>query len=291
MRRFALLLALGSSIVAQSAKKLEFEVASIKPTPPPDASGALPPTGCRGGPSTDDPELLVCGNMSLFSLTLLAHQIDRVQYYRLITPDWTRELPGFDLRARVKEGATKDDLSVMLRNLLAERFKLTVHHESREMQEYDLLVAKKGPKFKEAAPPKPKPDGGTPTPAPVKLGADGYPALPTGHTAAIIDGRARVYQPATTMAMFASLIATQLGKPVRDATGLSGKYEISLYWDTAIRSVPPAAGDQAPVASDPGPTLMQAVQDQLGLRLESKKGIVDFVVVDHAEKVPTENFF
>jgi hypothetical protein len=86
-------------------------------------------------------------------------------------------------------------------------------------------------------------------------------------------------------------------EPFHPATGLKGKYEISLYWtaDNMMRTgalLPPGDGP-APTAATPerdsGPTLIQALQDQLGLRLEARKGPVDFLVVDHAEKIPTEN--
>jgi uncharacterized protein (TIGR03435 family) len=92
------------------------------------------------------------------------------------------------------------------------------------------------------------------------------------------------------MEMLAGQLSGQLQGPVTDTTGLTGKYDISLYWTAGngIRTSPPGAEPTA-LASDPGPTLTQALQDQLGLRVESRKGPVDFVVVDHAEKVPTEN--
>ena len=84
-----------------------------------------------------------------------------------------------------------------------------------------------------------------------------------------------------TMAMLAAQLSGQLRAPVADATGLTGKYEISLYWSAApLRTVDSTPG---------GPDLKQALQEQLGLRVESKKGPVEFVVVDHAEKTPTEN--
>jgi uncharacterized protein (TIGR03435 family) len=289
MLRVVVLLALTSSAWPQSAGKLEFEVASIKPTPPLEKRppGAL--EGCRGGPGTNDPELLTCEDMSLFSLALTAYQIERGQYYRLSAPDWTKQLPGFDLGARVPAGATKDDLAAMLRNLLADRFKLVVHHESREVQEYDLVVAKGGPKFREsAAPAKDAANGDVKGDASDKprLGADGYPALPPGHRAAVIDDRAHFHDPKMSIKFLTTLLATQLAKPVQDATGLSGTYDIDLHWDTAIHANPPGPGEQTP---DQGPALIQAVQEQLGLRLEPKKGIVDFVIVDHAERVPAGN--
>lgn len=88
------------------------------------------------------------------------------------------------------------------------------------------------------------------------------------------------------MQQFAQVLSGQLGKPVADATGLPGRYDISLYWASDTLHAAPGA---EPPPGDPGPTLEQAIQDQLGLRLVSMKGPVDFTVVDHLEKLPTDN--
>jgi uncharacterized protein (TIGR03435 family) len=94
-----------------------------------------------------------------------------------------------------------------------------------------------------------------------------------------------------TMERLAGLLSGQIGGPVADMTGLAGKYDIDLYWNAtnSLRASAPGA-DPGALPSDPGgPTLQQALQDQLGLRLESKKGPVDFLVVDHMEEVPNAN--
>jgi uncharacterized protein (TIGR03435 family) len=107
---------------------------------------------------------------------------------------------------------------------------------------------------------------------------------------AIMNGRASMNEPQATMERLAGLLSGQVATPVTDATGLKGRYDISLFWnaESTYRLNAPATSPSA-AESDSGPTLMQALQDQLGLRLELKKGAVDFVVVDHAEKVPSEN--
>lgn len=178
----------------------------------------------------------------------------------------------------------------MLQNLLADRFKVVVHHESREIQKYELVIAKNGPKFRAAAPAAPNGQGDASPPAPPTRDKDGYPLIGPKGGMAIMYDKARGYWPGITMEMLAGQLSGQLRGPVMDATGLTGKYDIGLYWsaDNGIRASAPGAEPTA-LASDPGPTLAQALQDQLGLRLESKKGAVDFLVVDHAEKVPTEN--
>jgi uncharacterized protein (TIGR03435 family) len=200
----------------------------------------------------------------------------------------------FDLRAKVPDGATKEQLALMMQSLLADRFQLAVHRESREIQRFELTVAKNGSKFKEAAPPPPADSANTaPTLGPPKPDKDGYPVIGPRGGMAIRYDKARLYQPEMTMTMLAGLLSAQLQGPVVDATGLTGKYEISVYWNAgdSLRTAAPAPGG-APTPADPvstGPDLKQALQEQLGLRVESKKGPVEFVIVDHAEKTPSEN--
>jgi len=266
-------------------------VASIKPSPPPEGGGFT--VRCSGGPGSKDPTLFTCENMSLSNLVTRAYELN---HYQLSAPDWLAQ-QRFEISARVPEGVTREEFNGMLQDLLAKRFKLAVHHESKEMPRYELVVAKGGRKLKAAVePPEPKPNGAAAAPAapaarrePLHLGKDGYPVLTGGRGGmAIMNGRARMYNPAETMAALASMLGAQLGAPVADATGLSGKYEVDLYWD--FDSMRPAAGGrEGDAATEPGPSLVQAVQQQLGLRLEAKKGPLDILVVDHAEKTPTEN--
>ena len=264
---------------AQPGPKLEFEVASIKPSPPPE--GRLVRVGCTGGPGTNDPVLYVCGNISLSNLVIIAFDIP---IYQLSAPDWAM-MTRFDFRATVPPGTTKEQFATMMQNLLADRFGLAVHRESREIQQYELTVAKNGPKFKEAAPPPPADSrDAAPRPGPPKLDKDGYPTIGLRGGMAIMNGKARLFQPEMTIAMLAARLSGQLRAPVADATGLTGKYDISLYWD-AENNLRAAAPDS--VAA--GPDLKQALQEQLGLRVDSKKGPVEFLIVDHAEKTPTEN--
>lgn len=276
---------------AQTEPKPEFEVVSIKPASP-DPRGYS--VGCNGGPGTKDPGLYNCINMSISNLITMAYKIN---HYQLAAPDWAMTMM-FEIHARVPEGATKDELPLMVKHMLTDRFKLTVHHETRDLQKYDLVVAKNGPKFQEAAPPPPpKEDGGVdppkpPAPRPLKLAEDGYPDLAKGGFGmAIMNGRARLQSPEMTMARLAAQVSGQLASPVTDATGLTGKYDVSLYWVAGgSRIAAPSGADSSPAPeTEVGPTLQQALQDQLGLRLESKKGPVDFIVVDHVEKTASEN--
>jgi uncharacterized protein (TIGR03435 family) len=282
-----------SAVYSQTADhQPAFEVVSIKPSAPYDpAVGRI--TRSRGGPGTDDPGMYTCENCSLASLVSNAYDMPQ---YRVTAPDWM-PVTTFIVSTKVPVGTTKDQFHLMLQNMLAERFKLAVHRDKKEMQMYELVVAKGGPKLKRS-PGEPPPKDADTEPdrkasAPLKLAADGYPALSEGTSMAIMNGRARLMYPRETMESFATMLSYQIGRPVTDATGVAGKFDISLFWDAGGSRRSAAAEGNTPLAgtSDPdaGPTIFEAIQSQLGLKLESKKGPVDILVVDHAEKVATEN--
>jgi len=257
-----------SSGLGQDDAKLQFEVASVRPSAPPGRGGY-----CRGGPGTDDPGFVVCQNWHLISLVTTAYDVD---YFRVSAPEWMHDL-RYDVRARVPEGTTKKQLSAMWQNLLAERFKLVVHRETKESQIYDLLVAKSGPKLKAAAATPAK--GSSRNYAQLKLDGDGYPAFGPGHPGmAWSSDFAGMYFPQRSVEWLAAYVSAQLASPVNDKTGLSGKFDISLRW----------VSDRL-AETGGGPTLIQALRDQLGLHLESKKGPVEFLIVDHAERSPIDN--
>ena len=211
----------------------------------------------------------------------------------------------YEITAKIPDGATKEQISLMWQNLLKERFKLAVHYETKPAQVYELTVAKGGLKIQESVeapaepadtPPGPKPDAGPRKP--LSLASDGFPDIPPGGMA-MMRGVARWRPVRITMEAVASMLGAQLHQPVTDATGLKGKYDFTLSWVTggggggrgaAIASQP---GGESPLAglgdSETGPTLLDAVQKQLGLKLEQKKGSIQMLVVDHVERVPTEN--
>jgi uncharacterized protein (TIGR03435 family) len=265
---------------AQQAGSPTFEVASIKPGPPPDVRGMY--VRSSGGPGTNDPERYTAENYSLESLVMSAYD---VKPYQLNAPDWTKNA-RFNVTAKIAPGATKDQFRLMQQNLLAERFGLKVHWETREMAIYELVVAKGGPRMKEAGPEKPAdPDQPRPgLPTTITRDKNGYPVLPPGDrsmTMMVGNGKAARRVRHETMEQTASYLSIQLGRTVVDVTGLTGKYDFDLYWQNNSGS---AAAD-----GDSGPGLPQAIQEQLGLKLESKKGPVKFLVIDHAEKTPAEN--
>jgi uncharacterized protein (TIGR03435 family) len=261
---------------AQTAKPA-FEAASIKPAVP------LGPLGMRfvinGGPGTSDPGLYRCQNCSLHLIVLAAYGIRLpVQFSG---PAWLENV-RFDVAAKVPEGATKDEFLLMLQDLLAERFKLAVHREKREMPAYELVVAKNGPKFKASVPNETPDVDETPEEnGKMKRDRDGYPVLPRGVIMAVVPGHARLRSDSQSMEWLAEMLSGQTGTPVVDATGLKEKYDFVLSW---------AFQDTGAAATDPdGPNLLSAVQLQLGLKLDNKKRLVQVLVVDHIEKVPTGN--
>ncbi len=274
----------------QETGKLEFEVATIKPSPPPEPGRGYT-VGCRGGPGQADPEMFRCQNMSSMNFISVAFGMN---YYQVMAPDWMYA-DKFDVIAKVPAGTTKEQFAIMLQNMLIDRFELVTHHESKEISTYDLVVAKNGPKFKESVDwPAAKED---PAPQRPSLDKDGYPIFAPGRPGmAIMNSHAAMSYPKETMDELAGQLAIQLHKPVSNATGLKGHYEIALRWFAgSVRAAPPQqpAGGANPLPAaaegDGGPTLERAVQEQLGLRLEAKKGPVDFLVVDRMEKLPTDN--
>ena len=296
----AAVLACGRAFGQSADPMTTFEVASIKPSAPPTGRGMM--VGGNGGPGTKDPTRINYVNMTLSGLVTLAYDLKRYQY---TAPSWM-ETERFDITAKIPAGATREQFREMMQNLLKERFKLEVHREPKEMSGFQLLVAKNGPKFQEAVEePEPKdsgPDGGGrrgdgPFPKPT-MDKEGFPVLPAGRgqMTIMMNGKARMRFSGQTMEQFAGVIGNQISQPVVDATGLKGKFDFEFYWvsDRGLGGAPrPPSGEGGPpVASNPeetGPTIYAALQEQLGLRLESKKVPVSMLVVDRCEKAPTEN--
>ena len=261
--------------------KPTFEVASIKPATP------LGPMGMRvnrkGGPGTADPGMYTCENCPLSWVVSEAYEL---MPFEFAPPDWLENV-RFDFLAKVPTGTTKEAFRLMLQNLLADRFKLAVHRDKKAMNVYELTVAKNGPKFLEALPKETAVENAPP--AKLERDRDGFPILAAGTTMAVIPGHARMRSDGQTMAWFARMLAGQLHGPVIDATGLKAKYDFVVSWSFGENS-PPAGGSLEPAVGEPYlPALISAVQSQLGLKLEEKKGQADVLVVDHMEKAPTAN--
>lgn len=299
----------------QPDSQVTFEVASIKPSAPPEGGRMV--MGARGGPGSADPIRFTASNFSLSSLISMAYDL---KSYQLSAPSWLNG-ERFDIVAKVPPGATREQFRLMLQNLLAERFKLVIHRETKELPMFDLVVGKGGPKFKESADQTDSAPAGAPPPPPgggpmqMKMGKDGLPEMPAGRTMMMMmGGRARMTAYKETMQWLATRLSTSAGRPVMDATGLTKKYDFTLDFApegggmgpggmappaggggggamVIMAQVPGPGGPSGHTASDAEsvPTLATALQEQLGLKLESKKGPVEMIVVDKIEKVPTEN--
>jgi len=138
-----LLVAGGCSLWAQDASP-QFEVASVKPAAPQAGRGMM--RGMRGGPGTPDPTRITYTNATLTMLLTMAYNVKR---YQITAPAWF-DSEGYDITAKIPEGTPMAQFRVMLQNLLAERFKVVLHKESKELPSYNLVVAKGGPKLKES---------------------------------------------------------------------------------------------------------------------------------------------
>jgi uncharacterized protein (TIGR03435 family) len=307
--------------------KLEFEVASIK-TSAPLGNGRMM-VGSRGGPGTNDPGRVNYSNANLRMLIVNAYGVK----FNQVTggPDWL-DSERFDIVAKIPEGATKEQVKIMLQNLLADRFKLAIHRETKEMAMYALTVGSKGPKLKETevveTPPPAAPapgeggrgDGPPPLPPPgrLRVGADGCPETPPfaagrgGNIMMMTPNGACMISNGQTMSGLADMLSNQFDRPVMDQTGLKGKYDFKLRFDPSsmpgrggmgmgmikMAGPPPGGmpgdgdgGRRGPDAQEreQPPSIFAALQEQLGLKLEAKRGPVDLLVIEHVEKTPTEN--
>jgi bla regulator protein BlaR1 len=237
---------------AGTTSPLAFEVASIrlsKPKPGTHAFIGAAPGGQR----------LTATNLPLKFLIIMAYNITNRQISG--GPSWL-DSEGYDIDAKAERPVSRDQLYLMLQTLLADRFKLTLHRETRELQVYALVVEKDGPKFKLH----PNQDVVQPLVSP--------------------GGRGQVNFQNVPVSRLAWFLSTQLDRSVLDKTGLDGNYDFTLEW-TPDRPSKDYVPDTPP--PDPsGPSIFTALQRQLGLKLESQKGPVEFLRVEHAEK-PTEN--
>jgi uncharacterized protein (TIGR03435 family) len=270
LRMVAMIFAILPAFAQNTGERLGFEVASVKPGLPPDVA-LQGRRGMRGGPGTTDPTRFVCENLTLWHLLRFAYNIDQ---QRISGSSWM-QMMRYNIEARVPPGATRDQLKLMLQALLAERFKLAAHFEKKEMQIYELTVAKNGPKMKESnADPSVPPT--TPPPPAVFMG--------------------RIGPDKRTMEELAQALSGFMGHPVIDKTGLKAKYDADLYYGgpdvfAGVPGSPPPRDplDAGAAGRSDGPDFFDAVRMQLGLELKPKKALIDVLVVDHAEKVPTEN--
>ena len=283
----------------ESAPKLEFEVASVRP------SGSLPPgmtLGGRisGGPGTNDPERMTYDHVPFQQLVMAAYGVQRYQIRgpSWVTPDDLRGAARFDISVKVPPGATKEQAATMLQNLLAERFQLTLHHESALFSGYALVVAKGGAKLKESRGPVEESER-------ARLGAGGK-LIPGSNMGVDVnrDGVVRLRFRDYPLFDLTQQVSFALSAHLVDRTGLAGKYDFTLEFTVPENglivgiqaALPLSPGQTAPLYREPIPAeqdgvaiVSAAMEKQLGLKLEATKITMDTLVIDHVEKTPTDN--
>jgi uncharacterized protein (TIGR03435 family) len=244
-------------ILSATAAPPSFDVASVKVNPNGSKGGE------RGGRSKIEysPVSVTMTNVTLLSCVEWAYQVR--DYQVLGAPAWFPE-EGFDIAAKTSAEVPLNDLRLMMQTLLEERFGLAVKTSTRELPLYELVVAKGGSKLGPAA-------------------GEGEPTMTPGEGALIF----RHFP----MDEFAARLGTRplkLDRPVIDATGLRGAYDFRLRFGADMIDLKKNLENMD--RGDPASPLLQTIiQEQLGLKLESRKGPVSMLIVEHANRVPTGN--
>jgi uncharacterized protein (TIGR03435 family) len=246
---------------------LAFEVASVKPAPPPTGPGMRVQMSSDAG-------RLNYANISMMNLLAIAFA---VKEHQISGPDWLRN-ERFDVTAKLPEGATKDQVPAMLQTLLAERFKLTTHKDSKTLPVYALVVAKNGPKLHAAE-------------------GEGGMRMMMGPKGRQMTGKAPIGR-------LADMLSNMLDRPVIDLTEIKGTYDIDLLWSPdgseggggkmgmRVEGGPrhDGGGIEPKIEGEAdAPSIFTALQEKLGLKLDARKSPVDIITVDTLEKIPTEN--
>ena len=233
--------------MAQSPRR-EFEVASVKPN---NSGSGNAVSGLVQGSRFSST------NVTLMQMVRTAYGVQEFQ----VTghPGWF-ESERFDIEAKIGVDAKEGDWQLMFQSLLADRFKLALHRESRETSVLALVVSRSGAKLTPADPSK----------CSTAPNTCGFRASPSE----IIGG-------GVSMAQLATRLSRSLGRTVIDKTGITGNFDLTLKW-THEQNVPLGPGASA------SPEIFAAIQDQLGLRLDSTRAPVEMLVIDHVER-PSAN--
>jgi uncharacterized protein (TIGR03435 family) len=273
-----------------------FEVTSVKSVPLSDLRSRYRPL--EGGAGSKTPTR-VSGVTTLQTMLMKAYGVSSL----LISgPSWMAT-EYYEIAATLPPGVSREQEKIMWQTLLKERFQLEAHRESRQLSIYELGVGRSGPKFKES---EPAPDSsgverasaasGQPRP-PVTMGPDGFPQIPAdvkmpgSYTLSLSSGeflRVKVFGRAMTMSELATGITSYAGRLVEDRTGLKGKYDFTLAFETDPQGTASPEG-RTGIPAEQGASLSAAVQEQLGLRLEGNKKDVEMLIIDRVQKAPTEN--
>jgi uncharacterized protein (TIGR03435 family) len=226
-----------------------FDVASIHPS-------KLSGEGSKRQNIQANPGTLSMRNVSLKMALKWAYG---VMEYQVTGPDWIG-FERYDISAKAAGQTSEAEMRKMLQTLLSERFKLTLHRQTKELPAYLLVVAKGGIKFHESQI------------------TEGEPVLNADK------GRLTVEVNGVTAEQFVDMLSNILRAPVINNTGLTGRYDGKV---NVAKYIPDGSAGGPP--PDPIAIIMAGLQEELGLKLESKKLPLDLLIVDHAEKVPAEN--
>ena len=290
---------------------MAFDVASVKRNtsgPPPsfespNSSGNLPNSNVSLAPGdayAPTGGLFTATNLTLLNYMVFAYKVtgNQVQLLRPQLPKWANT-DRFDIQGRAVGNPGKDQMRLMMRSLLADRFKLAVHTETRQLPVFALLLVKPGKTGPQLQPhpndescsmtPPPTASHGSPAP-PSPTVAGGFPATCGGLVELQPSAAGRVNLGARNVPI--SLLAVSLtgwgnlDRPILDQTGLSGPFDYHLEWTPQFEG--PAPPDATFQPDPTGPTFLEALKEQFGLKLEPQTGPVDIIVVDHLEH-PSEN--
>jgi len=271
-----LLAAAGSGVLAaQSTGRPAFEVASVKPTRSTDFRNS----GIRGQPGGR----LTITNIPLYRIILAAYHINAAFNSPRLSggPDWVRS-EGFDIEAVPPPDAIPASLPVreqenrtrqMLQTLLAERFRLALRHETKEIPAYVLIVSGKGPKLSRS-------------PVTEDQCANGAGSVPCHRLSGGI-GRG-LHGKAVSIGDIAGFVENWADRPLVDQTGLTGLFDVDTEGWAPLLPRPRGEGPEAEALADPTRPTLFMIFEQLGLKLEPKKAAVEVYVIEHAER-PGEN--
>jgi uncharacterized protein (TIGR03435 family) len=274
--------------------KISFDVASIRQSKPGtsapmpnfalDNGGSYAPFPDPGGRFTADFPLPVYIRFA-YKLSLTPEQTDSMLAH---LPKWVAT-DYFEIHAKAEGSPTKDQMRLMMQSLLADRFKLAIHFETQQVPVFALVLEKPGrtgPKLRPHSDGPPC-DVHMPRPAPGNSAnmdgvfprvCDAFMLIPAANHEMLLGSRN------TTMKLIADSLPSVggLGRPVVDQTGLTGRFDFTLQW-TRESNGPAQSGTDAPLDSQ-GTTLLEALKDQLGMKLKSTKAPMDVPVVDHVER-------
>jgi uncharacterized protein (TIGR03435 family) len=244
-----LLLVIIAAVMIGQAQSLVFEAASVKVS------------RSTGGGIRQNPGRLDITGMTLREMVQYAYDVQGIQVSG--GPPWFGS-DHWDISATAGRGVSEREQKKMLQSLLTERFRVTIHRETKELSVYTLVVGKNGSKLK------PNTEG---TPEEIMLNAKA--------------GLFTLIGEDVTVPKIAEALFGQVERIVIDRTGIEGSFDFKLEWVPDAANMPSINGAKME-ASTEGPSIFTAVQEQLGLKLESTKGPVEILVIDRAEKA-TEN--